>query len=331
MSALNKLDPEKVTFAVIVSPGVKFIQRIAIKLGLIYVPPMSDNPVRKKGKDLRNIQKLTKSLANGINYSKMPLVVRKCARVVDGVHYDYELVCGNHRFEALTALGQLEWIFDVYEFALDGISYEDSVRTFQLQENDHEPQLESSIEDVVNVISRLIDRGSKLVDNTEASITSYVTRFCPNMHWQTQSKVVRAVVAACGAWQDIVTYTPKDIERWVNRNTNLSIQGNYDKYRDKFGWSCLSGYEYETMFNMIKKFAEFKKESYVICHTKAPSKDRTLEDRRNDIISKFDSLNQSLVEVVKFYNENKKFPWEIEGFLPQDRKKPEKEDELVTL
>jgi hypothetical protein len=320
-----------VTFGIITSPGTKYVDRLPVPLSRIYVPPMSDNPVRKKGKDLRNIQKLTKSLMNGINYSKMPPVIRKNPRIVDGVHYDYELVCGNHRYEALVACGYDQWIFDIYEFALNGISYEDSVRTFQLQENDHEPQLESSIDDVVNVISRLIDYGSKLVNNTESSISNYVTDYCPNMHWQTQSKVVRAVVAACGAYQDVVTYTPDDVQRWVNKNTTLTIKGNYDKYRDMCGWSCLTGYEYEVMFNMIKKYSELGKESYIICHTKAPSKDRTLEERRNDIVDKFDSLNESLVEVIKFYNKNKRFPWQIEGFLPQDRKKPENANELVIL
>jgi hypothetical protein len=261
----------------------------------------------------------------------MPPVVRRNVRVVDGQNYDWELICGNHRVEALSTCGYEEWIFDVYEFALNGLSFEDSVRTFQLQENDHEPQLESSQDDVVNVISRLIKHGSRLVDNSEKSIANYVSTFLPNVHWQTQSKIVRSVVAANGSYQDIVTYTRDDVKRWLYQNTSYKNEGEYDKHRDAYGWSCLSRYEHEVVFNMIKKFSETKKKSYVIAHTSAPTKDRDLHSKRVDIFENFRKIEESLVDMIHFYNEHKSFPWHLEGYLPQDRQKPEDEKQLVKI
>lgn len=330
---LSSLDVSKVTFGSIKSPGVRMAKdgRKIVELSTIYVPPMADNPVRKKQKNAEHIQKLTQSLTNGIDYALMPPVVRWNPRIVDGVSYDYELICGNHRYEALTILGYKQWIFDVYEFALNGISYEDSVRTFQLQENDHRPALESSKDDVINVISRLISYGSTLVENTESSIGAYVDEFCPNMHHQTKSKVVRGAVGACGAYQDIVTFTAVDVDKWLHKNTSLTNKGDVDKRRNQHGWTVLEGYEYEYLVNATRKYAETGKESYFVCHTKAPTKQEDLNFKRQKIVNKFNSLEESLIEVVKFYNENNRFPWKVEGFLPQDRKKPENESQLVLL
>lgn len=331
MFKLDSLDPSKVTFRDIVSPGVKKVDRKIVNLSQIYQPPLVDNPVRKKQKDKEHIQSLVQCFTPGIDYSLMPPVVRWNPRIVDGVQYDYELLCGNHRLEAFTMLGYERWIFDVYEICLDGISYEDSVRTLQLQENNHKAQLPSSKDDVINVICRLIDYGSKLVENTESSISAYVDTYCSNMHHQTKSKVIRGVIAARGAYQDIVTFTALDVDRWLSKNTSYTNAGNLDKHRNKHGWTVLEGYEARYFVNAARKFSETGKESYFICHTKPPTNQETLELKRMKMVKKWKSLEDSFIDVINFYNEHQRFPWSTEGFMPQDRKKPEIENKLVFL
>jgi hypothetical protein len=49
------------------------------------------------------------------------------------------------------------------------------------------------------------------------------------------------------------------------------------------------------------------------------------------IDQKFKSLEEAFIDVIHFYNRHKRFPWGTEGFIPQDRKKPEIENELVEL
>ena len=327
----ENLDKSKCILTKVQTPGVKYKETKIIKLDTIYVPPFTDNPVRKKGKDLQHIDKLAISFSRGIDYAKRLPVVRKCNRIIDGVHYDYELVDGNHRMEALARNGYDEWLFDVYEIGLNGVSYEDSLLTFQLDMNDHEPQLESTIDDVSNIIIRLINHKSKLVKNTEASIGEYVDTYCSNMHYQTRRKIVRTVVSQCGAYQDVVTYTPHDLVRWINTYTDRKVGGEYDNKRKQHGWSVKEGYEYEYIMNAARKFYETGKESYFICHTKPPTEMESLYDKRAKILSKFEELEEALVEVFEFYQKNEKFPWKTVAFMPADKENEESMTKLVPI
>jgi hypothetical protein len=291
---------------------------------VVYAPPMNFNPARAKGKDVNHVHVLSQSFANGINYSKMPPAVYKKSQIVDGRHYEYVLGAGIHRFDAIELNGYKKWIFGVYEFAQNGYSFEDSFVTFQNLENNHEPQKESSEEDVANSVSRLIAHGSKLVNNTEESIREYVDMVCSNKHWQTRGKIVKQVIRNCGAYQDIVTYTAKDAFKWITNNTDYTYAGNLDKKRKQYGWTVLEGYEYEYVVNAAKKYAETGKESYFICHTKPPTEKMTLDDKRTNMVEKFEQLDDAFIECFKFYQENNRFPWTPKEFLPQNHKTKEK-------
>lgn len=325
MFDVNTLDPNKVTFHFFSSPGTQFEDNKVIPLDEIYVPPMADNPVRKNGKNIVNVQKLTQSLSRGIQYDKMPPVVRKCSRIIEGKHYKYELICGNHRFDALRNNSYDKWIFSIYKFALNGYTYEDSVRTFQLMENDHSPALEASDADISNIVARLIAHGSSLVQNDEDSIRNYVETYCINKHYQTKAKIVRQAVRLSGAYQDVVTYTAQDAFEWIADNTTYAVAGEADSKRKKFGWTVLEGYEYEYLVSAMNKFAESGRGSYFICHTKAPTDKMTLNDKRKRMLENFEKLEDNLVQVFEYYKETGKFPWKVEGFLPQDHKNNEKD------
>jgi hypothetical protein len=314
------LDYKLVTFDKIVSPGSVFIEYEKISLDDIYVPPMADNPVRVGGKDPVNVMALVQSFSHGIDYSRMPPTVRRNPRRVDGKHYTWELITGNHRMEAFLKNGYTEWIFGVYEFARNGYSYEDSVRTFQLMENDHKPQLESSLNDIINTVSRLIAHGSKLVNNTEDSIRRYCNVYLPNMHGNKRNPIIQQIMRRAGTYQDIVTYTADDTSVWIHNKTDYVIGGNYDGKRNKYGWTVKEGYQYEYIMNATRKYAETGKESYFVCHTKAPTEKMDLDAKRINMQKVFENLEADLVEVVKFYNQNKRFPWVNEGFLPQNKK-----------
>lgn len=318
MFNINTLNPSAVTYRPIVSPGTKFINNEIVSLDDIYVPAESDNPVRASGKSVMNIQKLSQSFYEGIDYSEMPPVVRKNSRIVNGKHYLYELVCGNHRYEALQSIGFDRWIFSIYEFALNNVSFEDSVRTFQLMENNHNPALPSSEDDIANIITRLIVYGSKLVDNTEKSIRAYVDTYCTKVHHNTKAKIVRQVIRNCGTYQDVVTYTSKDAFKWIEENTTYVVAGNHDNNRKKFGWTVLEGYEYEYIMSAAKKFSESGRESYFLCHTKAPTEQFPLTEKRKKMMNTFAELEDSLKEVFEYYKKHNRFPWSVEGFLPQD-------------
>jgi hypothetical protein len=82
--------------------------------------------------------------------------------------------------------------------------------------------------------------------------------------------------------------------------------------------------------NAIKKYAQTGKESYFVCHTKAPTETMTLADRRVKMTDTFETLEDIILfSVVEFYNKNKRFPWQVEGFMSQDHDK--KETGLITI
>lgn len=318
------LDPLLVTFGQIISPGAKFKKRIVIKLDEIYVPPLKkDNSVRTHGKNVSHIQRLQNSLKNGFDYSKMPPVAREVSRIFDGKITKYELVAGGHRFEALRNLGFTEWIFDIYDIPCDDYGYEDSIRTFQLKENDHAPSFANTEDDVVNTIVRLIAHSSKLVQPNEDSIREYINEVCSNMHGNTKAKIVRDSVRqllknGCNVYRDVITYTAKDVEDFLSKNTDYVCGGNFDFKRKKYGWSVLEGYEYEFLMNAARRYSEKGIESYFTIHTKSPTEAFDVNDRRQKMVQQFKSLEDSLVKVFEYYSKNGKFPWNIEGCLPQD-------------
>jgi len=331
MFDINTLDPSKVTFGHYNTPGVKYIDRRNIDLSKIRIPPMIDNPTRADGKNVFNIQRLIESFRNGINYSQSPPIVREKVQMIDGQSYEYELIAGNHRLEALFANNYKKWIFDVYEIAgNENCTYEDSLRTLQLDENDHSPHLSTSENDAVNIICRLLDKQSKIVKPDVDSIRNYLDAHCKNMHGNTKAKVVRDVIRnmqknGVAVYSDTVTYTARDVNNFVQKKTNYVTSGEFDKKRKSFGWSVLEGYEYEYVMNAARKFSETGTTSYFICHTKSPTESFPLKEKRDKMINNFQKLETALLDVMKYYEKHQTFPWQVVGFLPQDVKAGEQD------
>jgi len=315
---LSTLDPNKVTASIIISPGVKYRDCLNISFSNIYESAQENNHARAGTKDAYHVQLLTVNFSNGIEYDKRPPIVRYNPRVIDGVTYEYELIAGHHRLEAMKRLGYDRWLFWLYDICLDGYSFDDCRITLQIKENDHVVSLGNSPEDVSGAISWLITHGSRLVENTEESIRAYVDTYCKNMHWNTRGKVVRQVMSKVNTYRRIVTYTSEDATLWISKNTDYVSNGNYDPKREKYGWSLLEGYEYEQIFNAIKKYNERGRESYFICRTKAPTIQNDLHSKRGGMIEQMEHLEEALIATFKFYQENGRFPWNVECFIPQD-------------
>jgi hypothetical protein len=201
---------------------------------------------------------------------------------------------------------------------MDGYSLDDCRITLQLQENDHPATLKSSAEDAAGAIIWLITHGSRLVQNTEQSIRDYIDTYCKNMNKGEKGKAVKQVMAKLNTYRRIVTFTADDAFTWIQSNTNYATAGEYDAKRKKYGWAVLEGYEYEQVFNAMRKFAETGKESYFICRTKAPTKKQDLNTKRQGIIKEFEYLEDCLLDTFKYYQEKGKFPWHAEAFIPQD-------------
>lgn len=329
-----KLDPSAVTFGKLNSIGTEFVSRQIINFDDIYIPAMKgdmSNSARRKGKSPFHIQDLANSLKQGIDYSKMPPVVRRSAKQVDGKIYQWELVTGNHRLEALRLNKCKEWIFDVYEFSnSDKFSTKDAISTFQLSENNFAPQLPSTGDDVINVIRNLIQEGSRMISPDEDSIRDYVDNVCTNMHGNTRNKVVKQVIRVLKnsgqkVHQEFVTYTAQDVADFIKEEKlDIVVGGNFDHKRKEFGWSVLEGYPHEFVLNAAKKYAETGNKSYFTFHTYRPLDNQTVEDKRERMRTHLSSVEESLVKAVEYYQDHGVFPWRINGYLPQDVSNDEK-------
>lgn len=319
------IDTSKITYGELKSPGMKFVKRNIVDIKNIYNEPVkSNNPTRSKGKSLSHIQQLEQSLSRGIDYSKQPPIVIRNVRNENGVITENDIIAGMHRYEALLNLGMECWVFDEYEYTGEnGVTYEEALRTFQLLENNKAPSLASTEDDVVKTVTILIAHGSTLVKPTEDSIKEYVETVCSYKHHLTKAKIVRDIVrnlqkSGMYVYSDTITYTPADVTNFLVTQTDLKNFGEFDFVRNRFGWSVLEGYENELLSNAIKRFGDTNKGSYFVLHTKSPTETSSVQERRSKMVNNFKTMEKNLLKVFQYYQEHNEFPWNIEGFLPQD-------------
>ena len=310
---------------IIQAEGSKLIDYKMVAMNRVYCPPGSpQNPARKDGLDEPNVKELEQSFLNsGVIWSHKPMCIRWKPQVIDGIAYDYEIIAGNHRFEALTNIGQTVWYFAVYVLGVDGVSFSKSKIAFQLAENNHDPRKSSTMADIINAVSWLVGNGELAAD--EATIKVFVDSTCSNKAKTTRGQIVSAILQSQGISQSVTTFTATGAETWIKKNTTFTNKGKIDKKLNKHGWTVKEGYEDEFILNAMKKFAATGKESYFVCHTKAPTEEMALADKREKMIDTFAILEDIiLVAAVEFYNKNKRFPWQVKGFMSQDHGKNEK-------
>ena len=230
-------------------------------------------------------------------------------------------------------MGVTEWIFDVYELGTDNVNKDLAMSSLQIQENDHQPELASTADDLTNIMSYLVSK--KLIANTEKAITAYLDENTSNLHHGTFKKVVFATVRKNGAYQDVRTFPSDVLPNFLELNKREGEEhpyvhgGIHDVERDKFGWTVLEGYEYEYLTNALRKLDETDKGSYFLMHTKAPTEKRGLDTRRKDMKKSLEQLERGIEKAYEYKVENGKWPWNIEAFLGQDVKK--KEDSFISI
>ena len=224
--------------------------------------------------------------------------------------------------EAFKNQGITEWLFDVYEVGTKTIPFDLAKSSLQIRENDHTPELANTADDLVNIISYLINKNH--LTNSEKEIKQYLKENVKNLHWATEAKVVRKAVRKNGAYQDIRTYTFNEIKTILENDDNNYVHSNeLDDKREKYGATVLEGYEYEFLSTAIKSFGQTNVPSYFLCHTNAPTEKRSLKDRRKGMKKNLELMQLGILKAVDYFKENNKWPWEIEAFFGQNVKDKE--------
>ena len=325
----NNILPQDVLFGLWKVKDSKFETRKLVSLSSIHTPPAIENPARHHKKDQDNIDGLAKDFdEHGISYADAPPILEKIkgGLVVDGVTYEYKLVCGAHRVDAMLKNGYTEWVFDVYSF--HGKDPASATISLQFAENNHKVRLPNRPDDIKHALGQLIN--TKAINNTESAIRNWITKHCTNLKPGAVGNIVGSVIRANGTHQDEVKYTAGDAQKWIAIHTDRKIRGALDEKRNQHGWAMKEGYEDEYTYQIINKFGETGKESYIMGHTNGSTESKTLAWKRINQKEKFDKFETNLLKVFNFYQKFKRFPWHISLWFGQDRKNKEG-NELITL
>jgi hypothetical protein len=318
----------EVKFKPIISKGSRFLGMKYMNPKDILVPRLSDdtlsNPTRHKNY-VEHIGALKSSISMGIDESQHPMAVRQIRPVIaNGKRYDEELAAGNHRIAAVKELGLKSVPVAVYEF-----DDEESLLRFQLAENNKFPQKSSSKDDLAQTLAVAVDKG--FIQNAEESMKKFLVETSSNVHHMTRAAAVKKAIQLSGAYQDYITFTFDDIKEYLVNDDNYAdgrpkyvVKGELDYERGKHGWSCLEGYEDEFIMNSIKKFSETNRESYLVCHTKTPTKKDNANSKRVKMRKTIERINNDLDAVFSFKQENGYYPWDVETFVAQDNKAGER-------
>lgn len=315
----------EITAKLIESEGSHFQKYITLPIDEVYIPKRAskgNNPTRN-ALDMGNVNSQAESYRNSGQDLSLPLpVIEKLARPIyeDGKVYYYQLVCGFHRCAGWKMAGATEVYFSIYKFD-DGYCR----HKFQLKENNHAPQKATSIEDLANALAyAVVNLG---LENTEESMREFL-KDMNKIHGNTKNSAIAKALRNTDGYQDYMLYTPDDVKSFAD-NGGFAFGGNLDKSRNKRGWFVKEGYEHEYVMNASKKLKDTKTPSYFVCHTKSPTKSKSLCQKRLDMMDTFQHLESSLDLVFEYKQKHGKYPWEILGFLPQDNST--QENSLIEL
>lgn len=294
--------------------GIKFVERKRINLDDILIDN-SNNPARYGGFSPWLVNSLSDSFVSGIRYDQNLPILELLEAVIpgsatnDGMKKVYRPVDGYNRITALKGLGVTEYWFDIVH--ADNL---ESKVLFALDCNDHAPSKRSNEADIQHSMELLVRDG--VINNDFDDIRDYINNHCYVSN-TLATRIANKVATATAANRSFALWSATDIKKGLVR-LKIYSHGVLDALRGKHGYTCLEGYERDTIFGAISKYAEFGNESYIHGHVKSPTDKKDINDRREGMEVTFRNLEEDLIETVEFYNKYGRFPWTLEGFLPQD-------------
>ena len=321
-----------ITRTLVVEKG--YVDTIELNPEDIYIPKElkgTANNVTRLSLDESNIQSLQQALQKP-DWSLPLIVVKRIpgGLTVNGKTYRYQLVAGYHRLTALLRNHQPNWLFDVYEFAT-----EEEEIDFQALENDHAPRRPIDLNGLVNYLSYKVNKG--MIENDRRQMAMELEKF-QNVHHKTKTAAVNRAASKFGAYTDVVIRDFNEIKQYLDNPENYDNQtakythsGKIDFNRKAHGWTVKEGYEYEYLMNAIKAFNEDGMPSYFVNHVKEPTEKMTLQDRRDSMIEAFATLENALIKTFEYYQKNGRFPWHIEGFMPQNNVEGQEENYFIKV
>lgn len=265
---------------------------------------------------------LQPSIKKGIDYNKLPPIVNRCNKWYKGKLYYYEGIAGYHRDIVFNNLGTEEWIYAVYSKMDAPTKYK-----LNLAENDHAPELPSTVRGIANTLIALHETGT--LENTRKDFTEILAELIPRTSPTKRDKAIDMALKDTGGVIDYKTYNPFEIKQFLKNDKNGYkfggglVQNPEGEYVHSF--TLGEGKEERMVWNSLKRLASDNHESEFIAHTNAPKEDQTPTDKRKSVSDQLDKLHEVLEHAYNYRKETGRWPYKLKAFLPQDNKAKEKE------
>jgi hypothetical protein len=302
--------------------GVRYLEREWVEFQNID-HELTENPWRVKGQNSANSSDLAISFAAGIDTRcDLPILyklpVPKTGK--NGNVITHGMIGGNHRIPILKALGYKGYIFEIVELGTDGVGYLTSQTLAAMRDNHAKPRAVSDNEDVARSVQALVV--AKEIANTEDDIRAFVKKCCPyfsNSRIGTITAIICSRTSPATSFVNWNAQSKEDFADTMQKKFKRTAHGKIDFKKNKHGFAMLDkGYFIKGVYHAMKKFKEDGKESYFIGHVKSPNSQGNLAENRLSIVQNVEDYKSMLLKVFAFYQKTGRFPFEVEGFLPQD-------------
>jgi len=306
---MKNLKVKDFTYKFEVTPGIRYLQRVQMKLEDIYTGQVEHNPGRVQGATRSGVARITGSLNDrGVDYSLPVPVVESLVTpiVANGKKYYYQLIDGVNRFKSFLNLDYTQWVFDVIQFGFDGVSRAFALETFAQIRNDHAPCTPHSVEDIHASAARLIGSGD--LEDSEDSIREWVYLIAKNVPTQTKNQIVAQIIKDNEIPTVTTSWTDKTATVWAQQpDTKLPVEPDY---------FFPGHYFQDRIYSLCKQYSETKKVQNVYIHVNGGSEESII-NQRDKTLEQFDDFEQILRDVSSYVLLNGKLPFNIVGFVPQ--------------
>ena len=306
---VEKVDRTKISLQSWSHLGVTTKEVRKILFGDILIDDISGNTTKVVPHTPEEIEALKREFLTGVDLSAhLPAVTK--IKTVDGEgvqKFQWKLVYGFGRCEALQGLGQKEYLF----VELEGC--EDAIDDVKAQENEPLPQRRNTEDDMFQFISEKITSGK--VKKTVQAIKAKLKKVYHSRPSQTITKIVdRVLKTHKGIRSQYRLYTSSErIIQWYTHynSSDLVCSNNYDPLRDMYGRCISSTYLYRLFLGALETYRKTGKFTYFTTHLKAPTKKKNHLKMMQEVYDQYTSIIEDLryagIDVI---------PLVFEGFLP---------------
>jgi len=246
----------------------------------------SNNRGRANNTTMARVDELKTSFGMGVDTSQdVPAVT---PIYTDG-EMQYELVYGFGRYEALREmLGENGgWFFNEIVAPYSALEW------ICLYENEELPKTPNKEEDVVQSVTRLIQR--KEIKNTQKAISDAIASNLPFRKKQSRDSIVLKVMERANTPQKYVYYSQTKAFEWKKNHSKdefIEFGGGYDELRDKYGFLVKEGSLHRFFHNAVKKYALTGKNSYAVLHVGEPTENSDIPTKRANQVIEFQTLKK---------------------------------------